>query len=76
MKYKTPVKITPEQEYAYREEQWQKVVKNPLAFDPAIIAERMEWFNMHDNLKINIALADYLEHRKKYLEDVKREPHE
>ncbi len=59
-------KITAEQEYAYREEQWQEVVKNPKAFDPAIIAERMEWFNTRDNVRISIELADYLEHRKKW----------
>lgn len=59
-------RITPEQEYAYREAEWQKVVKNPKAFDPIIIAERMEWFNIQDNVKVGVKLADYMQHRKKW----------
>ena len=59
-------KITAEQEYAYREEQWQEVVKNPKAFDPAIIAARMGWFSTRDNVRISIGLADYREHRRKW----------
>lgn len=60
------VKITDEQEYAFREEQWQKIVKNPRIYSHEAIAASMDWFNARDRVTVGVALADYMQRRERW----------